>query len=100
MRNGVLRAHLGSVGRQEGEEVFYLIVSKLVVFLVPFLGLFKPFAIAGRFLRLITELVVEVFVQKYLNDDFVFVAVVAQTECAARLFQRINQLFGCLVNTL
>ena len=95
--NRMQRFHLRGVGGQVAEEVFHFILRKLVVFLIPFLCRTEAFAIfVFHPFHFIAELVVEVFVEKHLDDDFIFVTVVTQSVGTAGLFQTVNKLFGSL----
>ena len=61
-------------------------------------GLKQTLSVNRRFLYLVAKLIVEILVEKDLNDNLVFVTIIPEAKVAAGLFQPINELLGCLFN--
>ena len=87
----LVRTQFRSRWRQIGEQVFHLALRERVVCGIPFRAGLEAVAVIGDVLRLVAELVVEVFVEEHLDDDLVLVAVVAEAEAAARLLERVDE---------
>ena len=76
MVDGMLRTKVWRICREESKQFFYLIIGKLVVFLIPLFCLRKTFSINRNSFCFVGKFVVEVFVKEYLYDDFVFITII------------------------